>query len=974
VLAGEAGQTVAVLLHPRSPGTQEAKARGGGSGAPSSAGPGPGPRRPGSAGKPRLFLIDGHALAYRTYFALTRTADASRWTTKSGEPTAGTYGFTSVLFRLIEQESPEYLAVSFDTGRTFRDDLYSGYKATRDKMPDDLHTQIERIREVVASFRIPVLEAEGYEADDVLGTVARKAAAQGARVVILTGDRDLLQLAEPDITIQLAGQKLSEAVDYGPEEVRQRFGVRADQLVDYKALVGDTSDNIPGVKGIGEKSAVELLTHYGSLEGIYDHLDELPARQRTLLEAGREHATMSRTLSAIVCDVPIDFDLERCRAQGYDRERVVELFRQLEFRSLLSRLPGEAPERSRQMALFPVVAPAPAAAAPRTIVVNTPETLASLERQLRGAAEIAFDVETTSIDAVRADLVGISLATEEGEGFYLPVGHDPATAGAEQLPLPTVLEALRQPLSAAAKPKIGHNLKYDYSVLARYGLSPGPLAFDTMIAEWLADPSSRNLGLKSLAWVRLGVEMTEIESLIGTGRAQKSMAEVPIALVASYAVADAEASLRLKRVLEPELSARGQLALFRELEMPLVEVLAGMELAGVCLDTELLGTMSKNLASRLESLETEIYRQVGRPFNINSTQQLAAVLFGDLRLTPPGRTRRTSSGKFSTAASVLEDLRDVHPVVNMILEQREIAKLKSTYTDALPSQVNPATGRVHTSYSQTGSVTGRLASSDPNLQNIPIRTEMGREIRQAFVAAPGCVLLSVDYSQIELRIVAHMADDQAMIQAFLDDQDIHAATAAAIRGVPLDQVTSDARRQAKAVNFGLIYGMSPYGLSRSTDLTLAEAEVFVRTYFERFPGVRDYLQRTRRQAAERGYVETLAGRRRYFPQLTGGKGSIPEAARSRAEREAVNAPIQGTAADIIKVAMLRIPGALRSAGLSGQMLLQVHDELVLECPAKELDATARVVSDSMQQAQSLRVPLKTDAKAGPNWAKMKSVD
>ena len=924
------------------------------------------------AKKPRLYLIDGHALAYRTYFALTRTAEASRWTTKSGEPTAGTYGFTSVLFRLIEEEAPEYLAVSFDTGRTFRDDLFAEYKATRDKMPDDLHLQIERIREVVESFGIPILEAEGFEADDVLGTVAHQAAAQGAHVVIVTGDRDLLQLADANITIQLAGQKLSEAVDYGPKEVRERFGIRPDQLVDFKALVGDTSDNIPGVKGIGEKTAVDLLGRYESLENILEHLEELPPRQRTLLEAGRENALMSRTLAAIVTDVPLDFHLERCRTRGYDRERVVALFRQLEFRSLLSRLPGGEPERGRQMALFVEAAPVAAAGTPRTIVVNTPETLSALERQLADAAQISLDVETTSTDAARADLVGLSLAVAEGEGFYVPVGHYPEAAGEPQLSLATVLEALRPSLTDPVKPKIGHNLKYDFTVLARCGLTLAPLAFDTMIAEWLTDPASRNLGLKSLAWVRLGVEMTEIESLIGTGRGQKSMAEVPIAHVAPYAAADAEVCLRLKPLLEKELGEKRQLRLYHELEMPLIPVLAEMEMAGVCLDREFLGAMSRDLASRLEAIEAEIYRQVGHSFNINSTQQLAAALFQDLKLAPPGRSRRTTAGKYSTAASVLDELRHAHPVVDMILEQREIAKLKSTYSDALPRQVNPATGRVHTSYNQTGSVTGRLASSEPNLQNIPIRSELGREIRRAFVATPGHVLLSVDYSQIELRIVAHMAEDQAMIQAFLEDQDIHAATAAAIRGIALREVTSDVRRQAKAVNFGLIYGMSPYGLSRSTDLTLAEAEEFVRTYFERFPGVRAYLEQTRRLAADQGYVETLLGRRRYFPQLARGAGTIPEA-RSRAEREAINAPIQGTAADIIKLAMIRIPSALREAGLSGQMLLQVHDELVLECPKKELAEAARIVQDLMQRAQPLRVPLKTDAKAGPNWAEMKPV-
>jgi DNA polymerase-1 len=922
--------------------------------------------------KPRLYLIDGHALAYRTYFALTRTADSTRWTTKAGEPTAGTYGFTSVLFRLIEQEAPEYLAVSFDTGRTFRDDLFTEYKATRDKMPDDLRLQLGRIREVVDAFGIPILEAEGFEADDVLGTVARAAAAQGVHVVIVTGDRDLLQLAEPDITIQLAGQKLSEAVDYGPKEVRERFGIRPEQLVDYKALVGDTSDNIPGVRGIGEKTAIDLLTRFGDLDGIFAHLDELPARQRSLLEAGREQANMSRTLAAIVTDVPLPFDLEGCRSRGYDRGRVVELFRQLEFRSLLNRLPGEAPERGRQLTFLTEPPRAAGEGAIRTIVVNTAETLAALERQLSESREISLDVETTSTDAARAELVGIAVAVREGEGYYIPVGHHPATAGVPQLPLEAVLDALRVPLTDPARGKIGHNLKYDFTVLARSGLVPGPLTFDTMIAEWLTDPASRNLGLKSLAWVRLGTEMTEIESLIGTGRAQRSMADVPVALAAAYAAADAEACVRLKPQLENELEQKNQVQLFDELEMPLVPVLAEMEIAGVCLDTEFLAAMSKDLAARLNSLEREIYRQVGHKFNINSTQQLAAVLFEDLKLAPPDRTRRTSSGHYSTSATVLDDLRHAHPVVDLILEQREIAKLKSTYTDALPQQLNRATGRIHTSYSQTGAITGRLASSEPNLQNIPIRTELGREIRRAFIAAPGHLLLSVDYSQIELRIVAHMAEDRAMIQAFHEDQDIHAATAAAIGGVPLDQVTPDARRQAKAVNFGLIYGMSAYGLSRSTGLTLAEAQQFVDAYFKRFPGVQRYLEGVRLQAVQQGYVETLLGRRRYFPQLARGAGTLPEVAR-RAEREAVNAPIQGTAADIIKLAMIRIPPALRSAGLAGQMLLQVHDELVIECPREELGKTSRVIQEVMQQAQRLRVPLKTEAKAGLNWAEMSPV-
>jgi DNA polymerase-1 len=918
---------------------------------------------------PRLFLIDGHALAYRAYFALTRAGDGSRWLTKSGEPTAGVYGFVSILLRLLEQQAPEYLAVSFDTGRTFRDDLYAEYKATRDKMPDDLRLQLDRIRQVVLAFGIPILEAEGYEADDVLGTVARRAAEQGVRVVIVSGDRDLLQLVDDSVHVELAGQKLSEAIDYGPQAVVEKFGVTPGQLVDYKALVGDTSDNIPGVKGIGEKTAVSLIQQYGSLEAIYQHLEEIPERFRTKLEAGRESAYLSRRLATIELDVPLEFDLESCRAQEYDRTRVVELFRELEFRSLLTRVAPEAQGSARQMALF-AAASAPAQPAGAFHIVNDRAALDALVACLRSAREISVDVETTGTDAMRAELVGISLAVRAGEGYYLPVGHLPHLAGAPQLPLETVLDALRGPLTDASKPKVGHNLKYDLMILTRYGLAFAPLGFDTMLAEWLCDPSSRNLGLKDLAFVRLGLEMTHIQELIGSGQSQRSMAEVPVGDAAPYAAADAEVCLRLKPLLQAEIESKQHGSLFRDLEMPLVSVLAGMEAAGVALDLTFLHELSLSLSTRIQELEDEITRLVGHPFNLNSTQQLAAVLFGELGLAPPDRTRKTSSGHYSTAAGVLEELRHVHPVVEEILEHRELSKLRSTYTDALPAQLNPNTGRVHTSFSQTGAVTGRLASSDPNLQNIPIRTELGRQIRRAFVAAPGHMLLSVDYSQIELRIVAHVSEDQAMMRAFHEDQDIHAATAAAVFGVPQASVTPEMRRHAKAVNFGLIYGMSAFGLTRSTDLTLAEAETFVRVYFERFPGVRRYLDQTRRLAAERGYVETLLGRRRYFPQLMKGAKAVPEAVRSRAEREAINAPIQGTAADIIKLAMIRLPGALAQAGLRARMLLQVHDELVFEVPKDQLGPTIALVQQVMQGPMTLRVPLKTDAKVGANWAEM----
>jgi DNA polymerase-1 len=921
--------------------------------------------------KPRLFLIDGHSLAYRTYFALTATGDGSRWLTKSGEPTAGTYGFTSVLLRLLEQESPEYLAVSFDTGRTFRDDLFPEYKATRDKAPTDLAPQLSRIRQVVAAFGIPILVAEGFEADDVLGTIARRAATQSVHTVILTGDRDLLQLADANTTIRLAGQKLSEAIDFGPEEVRQKFGVSPEQLVDYKALVGDTSDNIPGVRGVGEKTALDLLHTHATLDGIYAHLESVAARFRSKLEAGRETAYLSRKLAEIVTDVDIEFDLEACRVRGLDRDRVTELFRDLEFRSLLDRLPAseQASPAGRQMALF--AAPGrPTAELVRTHVVTDSAALNSLVRRLGAARQISFDVETSDMDSLRSDMVGLALADSVEEAFYVPLGHSAHTAGSPQLEPGVALPALRPILESASIEKVGHNLKFDVLALSRLGLPVRGMAFDTMIAEWLSDPASHNLGLKSLAFVRLGIEMVEIEALIGRGRNQRSMADVPVAEAAPYAAADAAIPLRLRPVLEAELQAKNQIELFREMEMPLLPVLADMEIAGVRLDEESLSALSTEFRSRLAVIEERIYQQVGHSFNINSPQQLAKVLFEELRLAPADRGRKTSSGQPSTAAAILEDLRHVHPVVDLILEQREIAKLQSTYVEALPRQIDPRTRRVHTSYNQTGSVTGRLASSDPNLQNIPIRTDLGRKIRRAFVAETGMALVSVDYSQIELRIAAHMARDPGMRQAFLADQDIHQATAAAIYAVSPEAVTADMRRHAKAINFGLLYGMSPFGLSRSTGLTLGEAERFVKAYFDRFPGIRGYLEQIRTQARQHGFVETLAGRRRYFPQLEAGSRAVSDVARARAEREAINAPIQGTAADIIKRAMLRLPDVLQAEHPGARMLLQVHDELVFEVPRPDADKAAGRIQEIMRHAYPLDVPLKTDAKIGQNWAEM----
>ena len=965
-----------------------------------------------------LYLIDGHALAYRTYFALTSMGgdrEASRWMTKSGEPTAGTYGFTSVLIKIMEQDQPDYLAVSFDVGRTFRDDLYAEYKGTRAKMPYELSAQIDRLYDVARVFNLPILTAEGSEADDVLGTVAKRAAAE-VEVKIVTGDRDLLQLADKHITINLAGQKLSEAVDYGPEEVKAKYGLTPKQYVDFKALVGDKSDNIPGVAGVGEKTATDLLEQYGSLDKIYKNLEKIPARFRARLEAGREAAYLSQKLSAIVTDVPIDFDLEACRAGVFDRERVARLFQTLEFNSLLKRVDrlvageaaqkpeggGQQAEGGSQLALFggetagSGLVSAPSAPASQgltqTIIVSDAAALEALVKTLNAAAFITFDVETTSTDPMRAELVGIALCVKAGEGYYLPVGHrvdvgdlklkvggasSPSSAqpptSSLQLPLDKVLAALKGPLTSPRIPKYGHNLKYDYTVLARLGLKVAPLAFDTMIAEWLTDPGSHSLGLKKLAFVRLGVEMTEIKELLGAGKKQITMDQVPIAQAAPYAAADVDMTTRLRPVLQKELEEKQQVKLFSELEMPLIPVLAEMEMAGIALDAEYLGEMSQELEKQLARIEQDIYALVGYEFNVNSTQQLAEALFGKLQLKPADKSRKTAAGKYSTAADVLEEMRGQHPVIEKIFEQREIAKLKSTYVDALPQAVNPATGRVHTSYNQAGSVTGRIASSEPNLQNIPIRTELGRRVRKAFVAARGQRLVAADYSQIELRLAAHMSQDQTLLRAFRDGEDIHAATAAAVLGVPSHKITKEQRRTAKSVNFGVLYGQSAYGLMGTTGLTLAEAENFIKSYFARFPGVKKYLDETKRLAAERGYVETLLGRRRYFPGLAQPAGSREAAiARARLEREAINAPIQGTAADIIKLAMLRLPAALAKARLSARMLLQVHDELVFECPAYEVEKTARVVREVMEHAFTLDIPLGVEVRSGRNWEDMKT--
>jgi DNA polymerase I len=925
-----------------------------------------------------LYLIDGHALAYRTYFALTGAGgNTNRWITANGEPTAGVFGFVSVLLRLIEQDRPDYLMVAFDVGKTFRDEIFSEYKGTREKMPDDLRTQLGRMRELVDKFNIPRLEMEGYEADDVLGSIAKTASEQGLAVKIITGDKDLLQLVTDRVVVSLPGRRLAESRDYYPADVMEVMGVRPDQIVDYKAMVGDPSDNIPGVRGIGKKSAEKFLAAYHTLDGVYENLDQLKPGQRTKMEESKENAYMSQKLAQIVTDLNIPLDLEKGRLTNFNPGDVQALFRELEFRTLMNRLVtvmgiigmDSPPDEYGQMSLFGAgdaekVSKKSNSGKAETIIVDSVEKLQSMVKELSKAKMIAFDTETTGINKMKADLVGISLSIKPHHGYYIPVGHDVG----QQLPLEQVITAIRPAMTNKDIQKIGHNLKYDYVMLYRYGLDVSPLSFDTLLAEWLRDPGSRSLGLKNLSWVRLGIQMTEIKELIGTGKKQITMAQVPIEKASPYAVADAEIVMQLYPLLKEDLENLNMLSIFESLEIPLIKVLSKMEMTGIKLDQPFLEKMSAELTEEINKVKVEVFEEIGEEFNLNSTQQLSKALFEQLGLTPPPGTKKNASGYYSTAAAVLEELGTQSEVVKRILVYREYSKLKSTYLDALPNQIAPKTGRVHTSYSQAGSVTGRLSSNDPNLQNIPIRTEQGKRVREGFIAGEGKLLLAIDYSQVELRVAAHMAKDAAMMEAFQLDQDIHAATAAAIYDVPIENVQPSQRRHAKAINFGLIYGMSAFGLTRTTDLTLAEAEDFVKTYFDRFTGVKKYLEETKEHVLKNEYVETLMGRRRYFAGLATQTNQL---VKNRQLRESINSPIQGTAADIMKLAMISVSDALDDSSFDAKILLQVHDELVLEVPIGDILPVAKLVKSKMESSFQLLVPLKTDAKAGSNWGKMK---
>ncbi|MEW5717551.1 MAG: DNA polymerase I [Chloroflexota bacterium] len=933
----------------------------------------------------KLVLLDSHALIHRAYHAID-----ARLTSPRGEPTNATYGFTSTLIKVLNDEKPDYIAAAFDVGRTFRDDLYAQYKAQRPALSDDLRVQLKRSREVVEALGIPAFGVEGFEADDLLGTLARQASERGVQVVIVTGDTDTFQLIGPNVRVLTFSRQFGETVLYDEVAVKTRYGLEPRQLIDFKSLKGDSSDNIPGVTGIGEKTATKLLQQYGSVENIYAHLDEIDARTREKLRAGKEQAEQGKKLVTIVTAAPIQLDLDACRVAQIDRERVSALFRELGFRAnLLDRLSG-APPSASQPDLFSGAKESASDAKGRENyhIVDSAAALDQLVARLKSAKAFVVDVETTGTDEMRAELVGVAIGVGNGEAYYIPVAtadRRPPTAGqlafdtkpSSFIPHPSsfdphhVLSKLKPVFQDASIAKYAHNAKYDLTVLAEAGVETRGLEFDTMIAANLIEQGGA-LGLKKLVAEKFGVEMTEIAALIGKGKQQISMADVPIEQAAPYACADADYTYRLVELYQPIIAdaARGVEKLFRQVEMPLVPVLMEMERTGVLLDLEFLAQMSRELTARLQELEKQITAHVGMPINIASPQQLGDALFNRLKL-PTARLPKTKTGQISTAADVLESLRDAHPVVALILEHRELSKLKGTYVDALPALVLPRTGRVHTDYNQTGAVTGRVSSSNPNLQNIPIRTDLGRQVRRAFIAPRGSKLISADYSQVELRILAHIARDPGLLDAFAHGEDIHAATAARLFKVPLDQVTSQMRQLGKTINFGIAYGITDYGVAARTELSQAEARELIANYFAQYAGVKAYIEQTKRAARERGFVQTLLGRRRYFPELQRDTRNI--GARNAAEREAINHPIQGSAADIIKIAMVRLHDQLHARNLRARMTLQVHDELVLECPDDEVRVVAPLVRETMEQAYPLDSKLKVDVAVGQNWDEMNSM-
>lgn len=889
----------------------------------------------------RLYLIDGTSYIFRAYYAIRQYLS-----TKAGLPTNAILGFANMLIRLLEEERPEHLAIAFDPpGPSFRVDLYPEYKAHRPDPPNDLVPQFEWIYRLVEAFRIPQLVVPGYEADDALATAARWAEAQGLAVTIIGGDKDLFQLVSDRVEVY----DTLKNVRYGPAEVEAKMGVAPQRIVEFLGLMGDSVDNIPGVPGVGAKTAAKLLGQFGSLEAVLAGAAEVSgAKLRENLDHYADQARLSAELCRLKDDVPLKLDITLLERQEPDWPTLTALLKELEFSSLIKRIAphDEAP-----------FGETPPPGAYRAVVDW--EDFASVLDSLKRAGRFALDLETTSLDPMRAEVVGLALAWTEGEAVYVPVAHTGLEAP-NQLERSDVLNAVGPLLADPALKKVGQNIKYDWVVLANAGVELKGVAFDTMVASYVLNPSRRQHNLAGLVLEHFNYTMTTYEDVAGKGAKQVSFDQVPIEAATAYACEDADYTLRLADELSAEVASAAMAPLLYELEMPLIEVLVAMERWGVKIDAAVLRDLSKELEGQIEALATRIYTLAGEEFNIKSPVQLRAILFERLGLPV---LKRTKTGP-STDHEVLEQLALQHDLPAEVVNYRALSKLKSTYVDALPALIHPATGRIHTSFNQTVTATGRLSSSDPNLQNIPVRSEVGRRIRQAFVAEEGRRLLSCDYNQIELRILAHLSKDTVLLEAFAAGEDIHNLTASEVFGVGPADVTPDQRRVAKVVNFGIIYGLSPFGLARDLKVSREEAREYIDGYFARYALVKDYIEATKAEAHERGYVTTVLGRRRYLPELA----SADRVTKEMAERMAVNTPIQGSAADLIKRAMVEIYGEIVERGLEAKMILQVHDELLFEVPDDEADEVENLVVDKMVGVVELDVPITVDAKWGKSWS------
>lgn len=901
----------------------------------------------------RLVLIDGNSLIHRAYHALPPL------TTPSGEQVNAVYGFTMMLLRVLQELKPQYIAMTFDLpGPTFRHAQYVGYKANRPQADSELIPQFAKIRDITRAFNIPIFEVERYEADDLVGTLARQAeelnekkglkSADMLETVIVSGDLDTLQLVSDYTKVFTPRKGISDTILYDVEQVKARFGFEPEKLIDYKGLKGDPSDNIPGVPGVGDKTAITLIQTYGTLEAVFENMAFISGKVKQTLAEHAEQAKLSKTLATIDKYAPVTLELEKTHVSDFDKNVVLKIFQEYGFRSLVPRLQEVFPEsQSSQEAVEGEAVESQAKDAPKTSyrIVEKEKDVQVLAAQLKKQGTFAFDTETTSHRPVAARLVGSSFAYRTGEAFYVP--HSEKS-----------LAILKPILEDEKIRKIGHNMKFDALVLQNHGVTLRGMYFDTLIAAWLLNPGSFTLGLKNIVYLELGIQMQEITELIGKGKKQITMDQVPVNDVANYACADADMAFRLKVALEKKLKAQKFLRLFEIYEIPLIPVLQAMEHNGVLTDTDFLGKMSEDLAEQIDALVKEIYKTVGHEFNINSPKQLADILFGELQL-PSGTKTKTG---LSTDESVLSTLKGAHPIIELLLKYRELTKLKSTYIDALPNLVDK-NNRLHTSFNQTGTASGRVSSSDPNLQNIPIRTEMGAKIRNAFIAPEGSHILAADYSQIELRIMAHLSQDKVLVQAFKSNQDIHTVTAASIYGVQKESVEKSQRRVGKTVNFALMYGMSAFGLSQQLGIPRQEAQAFIERFFLTYAGVKTFFDELLEKAHTEGFVETISGRRRYIPELASKMPNIKRAG----ERMAINLPMQGTSADIIKLAMVAIHKYLKENNLRTRMILQIHDELVFEVPGDELQIVAPKIKGYMTNAMRLSVPLEVELKSGQNW-------